>query len=245
MASLTGKNAIVTGASKGIGTVIAKRLLEEGVNRVALVDLTIPDAAAFDPQGGRAFGYACDVSDYDMVCSVFSQILEDFGKIDILINNAGITRDAIFHKMEKAQWDAVINVDLNSVFNTCRVVIPSMRAQCYGRIVNVSSGSVRGRVGQTNYAAAKAGIIGFSRSLAKESARKNITVNCVAPGATNTEMYQNVAKEVIEETVKEYPFHRLAEPVEVADAIVFLASDQASYISGECININGGAFVIG
>lgn len=244
MASLTGRNAIVTGSGRGIGTVIARRLLEEGVARVALVDLAAPDASSFDPEGGRAFGYACDVSDYDMVCRVFAQILKDFGRIDILINNAGITRDAMFHKMEKSQWDAVISVDLNSAFNTCHAVIPSMRAQCYGRIVNVSSGSVRGRVGQTNYAAAKAGIIGFSRSLAKESALKNITVNCVAPGATNTEMYQNVAKEVIEDTVKEYPFHRLAEPVEVADAIVYLASDRASYISGECININGGAFVV-
>lgn len=244
MNSLVGKYAIVTGAAKGIGAVIARKFLEEGVAKIALVDLNMPEVVTFDPTGKRAFSYACDVSDYDQVAEVFAKIIEDFGTVDILVNNAGITRDAMLHKMDKAQWNAVIHVDLDSVFNTCRAVINTMRAQCYGRIVNVSSGSIRGRVGQTNYAAAKAGIVGFTRSLAKESGRKNITVNCVAPGATNTEMYQAVPDEVIAETVKEYPFNRLAEPEEIANVIAFLASDAASYVSGECIHINGGAFVV-
>lgn len=244
MEMLEGKYAIITGAGRGIGLVIARRFLENGVAGVALLARHKPDTTELDPTGTRAFGYACDVSNYENVQEVFAEIIQKFGTVDILVNNAGITKDAMFHKMKPEDWVNVINVDLISVFNTCHAVIPLMRAKCYGKIVNMSSGSARGRVGQSNYAAAKAGMIGFTRCLAKESGRKNININCVAPGATNTEMYQAVPQDVIEKTVAEYPFHRLAEPEEIADVVVFLSSDASSYISGECINVNGGAFVV-
>ncbi len=241
MNQLEGKYAVVTGAARGIGASIVRKFLAEGAAKVALLDITQIDASLFDPTRERAFAYVCNISDYENVKAVFRKIYEDFGRIDILVNNAGITRDSIFHKMTEDQWLQVINTNLNGAFYTCRSVVEQMRAQNSGRIINISSTSVLGNPGQANYAAAKAGLIGFTKTLAKELGRKTITVNCVAPGATNTDMYKNVPDEVREQVIKRKPFGRLAEPEEIANTVAFLASDDASYVSGQVISVTGGS----
>lgn len=235
-----GKFAVVTGAARGIGAAIVKKLLEEGIEKVAILDLCQVDTSAIDPTGCRAFSYVCDISSEESVNAVFTKIYEEFGRIDILVNNAGITRDSMFHKMTTEQWMKVINTNLNSAFFTCKAVIGSMRNQCYGRIVNIASSSIRGNVGQCNYAAAKCALEGLTRSLAKESGRKNITVNCVAPGATNTDMYKTVPEDIVEATKKSIPNGRLAEPGEIAAAVSFLASEEAGYVSGQTLFVNAG-----
>jgi len=240
MNQLLGKFAVVTGAARGIGYSIAEKFLLEGAEKVAMLDLSPIDTAKIDPTGKRAFAYACNVGDAASVADTFAKIYEDFGKIDILVNNAGITRDAMFHKMTVEQWMMVINTNLNSAFFTCQAVINQMRAQNSGRIINIASSSIQGNVGQCNYSAAKCGLVGLTKSLAKESGRKNITVNCIAPGATNTDMYKTVPAEVVEATMKSIPFGRLAEPCEIANAVSFLASDDASFVSGQVIYVNGG-----
>ena len=241
MGQLTGKCAVVTGAGRGIGACIVKKFLAEGATKVALLDINEIDTTEFDPTGERAFAYVCNVGDYDNVKAVFEKIYEDFGRIDVLVNNAGITRDAIFHKMTVEQWHQVLNINLNSVFYTCRCVVERMRAQNSGRIINISSTSILGNPGQANYAAAKSGMIGFTKTIAKELGRKTITVNCVAPGATNTEMYMNVPQEIRDAVAKNKPFGRLGEPMEVANTVSFLASDDASYVSGQVISVTGGS----
>lgn len=241
MNQLAGKYAVVTGAGRGIGASIVKKFLAEGAAKVALLDIKEIDTSEFDPTGERAFAYVCNIGDYENVKAVFEQIYADFGRIDVLVNNAGITRDAIFHKMTVEQWQQVINTNLNSVFYTCHSVVNQMRAQNSGRIINISSTSIEGNPGQANYAAAKAGLVGFTKTLAKELGRKTITVNCVAPGATNTDMYRNVPDEVRERVVKNKPFGRLGEPEEVANTVSFLASDDASYVSGQVICVTGGS----
>ena len=240
MNQLLGKFAVVTGAAKGIGYSIAEKFLREGAEKVAMLDLAPIDTSAIDPTGKHAFAYTCNVGDAASVEATFRQIYQDFGKIDILVNNAGITRDAMFHKMTAEQWMMVINTNLNSAFFTCQAVINQMRAQNSGRIINIASSSIQGNVGQCNYSAAKCGLVGLTKSLAKESGRKNITVNCIAPGATNTDMYKTVPAEVVEATMKSIPFGRLAEPCEIANAVSFLASDDASFVSGQVIYVNGG-----
>jgi len=241
MNQLAGKYAVVTGAGRGIGAAIVKKFLAEGAVKVALLDIKEIDTAEFDPTGERAFAYVCNIGDYENVKAVFEQIYADFGRIDVLVNNAGITRDAIFHKMTVDQWLQVINTNLNSAFYTCHCVVNQMRAQNSGRIINISSTSIEGNPGQANYAAAKSGLVGFTKTLAKELGRKTITVNCVAPGATNTDMYKNVPDEVRERVIKIKPFGRLGEPEEVANTVSFLASDDASYVSGQVICVTGGS----
>ena len=240
MNQLLGKFAVVTGAARGIGYSIAEKFLLEGVEKVAMLDLSPIDTAVIDPTGKRAFAYTCNVGDAASVEATFRQIYQDFGRIDILVNNAGITRDAMFHKMTTEQWMMVINTNLNSAFFTCQAVINQMRAQNSGRIINIASSSIQGNVGQCNYSAAKCGLVGLTKSLANESGRKNITVNCIAPGATNTDMYKTVPTEIVEATMKSIPFGRLAEPCEIANAVSFLASDDASFVSGQVIYVNGG-----
>jgi len=244
MGDLTGKYAIVTGAGKGIGAAIAKKMLEDHVAGVALLDydqkLVEKTAAELDPSGKRAVAVKCDVSKADQVAEAVRTTLARFGAIDILVNNAGITRDKMFHKMETADWDAVLSINLGGPYNLCRAVVPHMRERKYGRIVNISSTSAFGNVGQANYAASKAAIIGLTKTLAREGGPKNITANCIAPGFINTDMFLAVPKEIIAEYMKGIPLGRLGEPSEIASVACFLASDDASFVSGQCLIVSGG-----
>lgn len=244
---LTGKYAVVTGAAQGIGEAIALRLVEDGVSAVALVDISQEKAEAaalrIDYSQKIAFGFGCDVSNREMVDKTFESILRQFGQIDILINNAGITRDAMFHKMTDAQWQSVINVNLNGVFNCCQAIVPGMRTRKYGKIVNLASVSAFGNMGQTNYGAAKAAVIGFTKCLARESARNNITVNAIAPSYVDTEMLRQVPDEVMQRFLSAIPAGRLAAPSEIASVAAFLASDDSSFVTGECIVVSGGSYM--
>ena len=245
MGNLEKRFAVVTGAGQGIGKAIAARLLQDGAEKVALLEVNDTGLrqtlAELDPGGARAFGLVCDVSDAESVRETFHQIYEQFGRIDILVNNAGINRDAMFHKMRDDQLHSVLNVDLLGPIYCCREVINRMRAQNYGKIVNISSCSFYGNVGQTNYSAAKAGIIGFTRSLARESGRKNITVNCVLPGGIDTPMVANTPPETVAEWVRSIPLSRLGQPEEIAAAVSFLSCDDSSYITGQMLVVDGGA----
>ncbi|MCE5344247.1 MAG: 3-oxoacyl-ACP reductase FabG [Eubacteriales bacterium] len=244
---LIGKYAVVTGAAQGIGEAIAKRLVEEGASGVALIDIS-PEhakeaASRMDDSGKIAFGFGCDVSNQERVGEVFAEITQKFGRIDILVNNAGITRDAMFHKMTDAQWQSVINVNLNGVYNCCQEIICGMRERKYGKIVNLASVSAFGNMGQTNYGAAKAAVIGFTKCLAQESARKCITVNAIAPSYVDTEMLRQVPDEVMQRFLSAIPAGRLAAPSEIASVAAFLASDDSSFVTGECIVVSGGSYM--
>ena len=241
---LSGKFAVITGAGAGIGAATARAFAKERAAGIAVVDIREEQAEAVARElretGCRAIAVACNVAKADEVRAAAARIVQEFGRIDILVNNAGITRDVMFHKMTDEQWNAVINVNLGGMYNWCRAVINGMRDQNYGRIINLSSGSVRGIPGQCNYAATKAAMIGFTNTLAKESARKGITVNCVAPGATDTEMYAQVPDHVLQAMLESNPMHRLGRPEEIANVITFLASERASYLNGQWILVNGG-----
>ena len=244
MSKLSGKYAIVTGGNRGIGAAIVKRFLEDDAAGVAIFcrryDAAVAFAAEVDPFGERAFPVACDVSDAESVNEAVAKVLEKFGRIDILVNNAGITRDRIFHRMSLEEWNAVISTNLTSMFNTCHEVYPLMRAQEYGHIVNIASGSVWGNVGQANYAASKAGVVGFTSPLAKEGAPKNVVCNCIAPGTIETDMLKAVPPEKYAEFCAAVPMKRIGQPSEIASVASFLASDDASYVTGQCISVNGG-----
>lgn len=237
----------MTGGAKGIGEAIVKKLCEEGAAGVAVIDIDQKSAEQSahnaDPAGRTAYGYACDVTDKDQVQDVFTAIKERFGRIDILVNNAGITRDSMFHKMEDAQWDAVIAVNLNGIYNCCKAVVGDMREQAYGKIVNLASVSAFGNIGQTNYGASKAAVIGFTKCLAKEAARKNITVNAIAPSYVETDMMQAVPDKVREKFMAMVPAGRFAEPGEIASVAAFLSSDDSSFVTGECIVVSGGSYM--
>lgn len=238
---------VVTGAGKGIGRVIAERFLTDGAAGVALLDydekLVQATAAELDPTGGRAMAITCDVSNEESVQAAFAKIYEKFGRVDILVNNAGIIRDAMFHKMTPAQMHQVMNVNFFGTYNCIYQVVPGMREQGYGKIVNISSTSSYGNVGQANYSASKAAMEGMTKTLAKELGRKNITVNCVLPGMIDTEMMRSIPADMLERNIKGTPMQRMGEPREIAALVAFLASDEASYVSGTCI-ICSGACVI-
>lgn len=238
---LKGKIAVVTGSAKGIGAATARIFVREEIAGIAIVDYDYETACkTAEELGPAAFPVKCDISDPEQVAAAYAAIKEHFGRIDILVNNAGVTRDAMFHKMTVEQWMKVINTNLNGTFYWCHAVINDLRNQGYGRIINISSASVRGIAGQCNYAATKAAMIGFTNTLAKESARKGITVNCVAPGATDTEMYAQVPDHVLQAMLESNPMHRLGRPEEIANVITFLASERASYLNGQWILVNGG-----
>ena len=242
---LSGKIAVVTGAARGIGAAVANRLLADGADVVAMLDVNrdaIEEAAKkVDPSGIKAVPYVCNVADKANVDAIFADIYAKYRKIDILVNNAGITRDAMFHKMTPEQWSSVIDVNLNGVAYCTQAVIPAMRESGYGKIVNFASVSAFGNIGQTNYGATKAAVIGFTKCLAKEVARNNITVNAIAPSYVNTEMLQAVPEHVMQKFIAAVPMGRLAEPSELAAATSFLCSDDSSFVTGHCLVVSGGS----
>jgi len=241
------KVALVTGGVGGIGTAICRRLGADGLFVVANYAiagsqdkwLAAMDAAGLAPTScALAFG---DVSDFDAMGAMVKKIEAEHGAIAVLVNCAGITRDSTFRKMTPEQWRSVLSTNLDSVFNVTRHVIDGMIERGWGRIVNISSvNAVRGQFGQTNYAAAKAGILGFTKSLAQEVVRKGITVNSVSPGYVQTDMVMAIREDVRAKIVAEIPAGRLAKPEEVADAVAFLVSDNAGYITGTNLSVNGG-----
>jgi acetoacetyl-CoA reductase len=236
--------ALVTGGTRGIGHAISTALKSAGF-RVA-ANYAGNDAAAqqFQAETGIPV-FKWNVGDYEACVAGCAQVAKEVGPVDVLVNNAGITRDAMLHRMTKEQWDEVISVDLDSVFNMSRQVIDGMRSRSFGRIINVSSINGRkGQMGQTNYSAAKAGMHGFTKALAFEGAAKGITVNTIAPGYIATEMVAAVPKEVLETKILPLiPVGRLGESEEIARAVVFLAADGAGFINGACFDINGGHYM--
>ena len=245
MKNLNGKYCIVTGAGKGIGRAIAERFLAEEAAGVAILewDLALAEATAkdLDPTGERVIAIKCNVADSDMVKAAVDAVVAKFGRVDVLINNAGVTRDKIFHKMTDDDWNTVININLNGAYNLCKFVVPLMRDQEGGSIVNITSTSVMGNPGQANYAASKAALEGFTRTMGKELGRKNVRMNCIAPGYIDTEMMRAVGEEILTRMIKGIPAQRLGRPEEIASVAAFLASDDASWLSGETIFVSGGA----
>lgn len=235
------KLAIVTGGTRGIGAAISLSLKNNGYHVIAGYANNDKNANVFS-QEHSIETYKWDVSDFKQCHDTVNSIRIKFDKpVSVLINNAGITKDNMLHKMTQEDWLGVIDTNLNSCFNMCRAVIDQMRQQEFGRIVNISSvNALVGQVGQTNYSASKAAIIGFTKALARESASKKITVNVVAPGYTETEMISKVPKAVLDKIVNLIPVGRLGFPQEVARAVAFLVSDEASFITGETLSINGG-----
>ncbi|WP_301109998.1 3-oxoacyl-ACP reductase FabG [Sporosarcina sp.] len=247
MGKLANKVAVVTGSAQGIGEKITERLLADGAS-VAILDVNFEKleqtAAGLDSSGEKILALKCNVADQTEVQDTFSTIYKKFGKIDILVNNAGITRDSFFHKMSAEQWNSVIDINLNSMFYTCQAVIPGMREQNYGKIVNVSSSSSWGNMGQANYSASKAGVIGLTRTLAKENGSKQITVNAIAPGQINTDMTKDLPEDVKRMATMLTPAARMGDPAEVASVVSFLASDDSSFVNGECISVSGGFLIV-
>ncbi len=235
--------ALVTGGVRGIGAATCRALQKAGY-KVAATFVGDAVAARSLREEYSIPTFQWNVADFEACQRGVAEVVGALGPIDVLVNNAGITRDASLHKMKPEQWRAVVDVNLGGRFNMCHAVIGSMRERGYGRIVNVSSvNGLAGQFGQTNYAATKAGIIGFTKALALESAARGITVNAVAPGYTQTAMVSAVPPGVLERIVAGVPLHRLARPEEVAEAIVFLVSDAAGYITGETLSVNGGQYM--
>ncbi|MBR2428994.1 MAG: 3-oxoacyl-[Alistipes sp.] len=244
MKLLEGKVALVTGAGRGIGKAIALRFAEEGAN-VAFTDLVINEAVEETVQqlealGVKAKAYASNAALFDETHDVVKQIVEDFGRIDVLVNNAGITKDGLMMRMSEAQWDAVINVNLKSAFNFIHAVTPIMAKQRGGSIINMSSVvGVSGNAGQCNYSASKAGMIGLAKSIAKEMGPRGIRANCIAPGFIITEMTNQLSQEIKDQWAQQIPMRRGGTPEDVANVALFLASDLSSYVSGQVIHCCG------
>jgi 3-oxoacyl-[acyl-carrier protein] reductase len=243
-----GKVALVTGSSRGIGRAIAIELAKRDITVVINNDKAIEEGKRVVDKilknGGNAIYIKADVSDPNQVEKMIEKIMNGFGRIDILVNNAGITRDITLKKMSKEVWDEVIDVNLNGVFNCTKAVINHMRERKTGRIINISSiTGFTGNIGQTNYAAAKSGIIGFTKALAREVARAGITVNVIAPGFINTDMLKTIPENIKKQLLEQIPMGRFGEPEEVAKVAVFLASEDASFITGAVIHVNGGLYM--
>ena len=240
--------AIVTGGSRGIGFAVAEKMASEGA-AIAVVSTTQEGASAAAEKllaagAPKAVGYACNVASGEEVQNTVNAILAEFGKVDILVNNAGITRDNLLMRMSEEEWDKVLEINLKGVFNFSKAVLrPMMRARS-GRIVNISSiVGIHGNPGQANYAASKAGIIGFSRAMAKEIASRNITVNVVAPGFIETDMSRAIPEALQQKMLESIPLGRMGKPEDVANLVAFLASSEAAYLTGQVISIDGGMAV--
>ena len=244
MKLLEGKVALVTGAGRGIGKAIAVRFAQEGAN-VAFTDLVVNEAVEetvkeLEAVGVKAKAYASNAANFDETHEVVKQIVEDFGRIDVLVNNAGITKDGLMMRMSEAQWDAVINVNLKSAFNFIHAVTPIMAKQRGGSIINMSSVvGVSGNAGQCNYSASKAGMIGLAKSIAKEMGPRGIRANCIAPGFIITEMTNQLSQEIKDQWAQQIPMRRGGTPEDVANVALFLASDLSSYVSGQTIHCCG------
>lgn len=245
---LEGKNAIVTGGSRGIGTAICLDLAANGANVALNFRKSSSEAQHVVDEirrmGRKALAVQADVSSFEDAQRMVRQVIEEFGSLEILVNNAGINWDGVIWKMTEEQWDAVINIDLKGTFNYCRAVVPIFREQKYGKIVNITSiNGMRGKFGQTNYSAAKAGVIGFTKALAKELGRSNVNVNAVAPGFILTEMYETVPEEVKQQALAEIALGRAGKPEEVAWVVSFLCSEKSRHITGECVQVSGGQYI--
>ena len=238
------KVALVTGGTRGIGAAIATKLKADGYDVISTF-IGHPDAAEKFSNERGIKTYKFDVAYFESCQKGIEQILQDTGNdVDVLINNAGITKDRFLHKMSSDEWNAVINTNLNSVFNMTRCVIEKMRAKGYGRIISISSiNGIKGQIGQANYSAAKAGIIGFTKAVAQENANKGITANVIAPGYVGTDMVKKIDPTILKGIVSQIPVNRLAEPSEIAALTSYLASDQAGFITGATFSINGGQYM--
>lgn len=245
MTRLAGKVALVTGASRGIGRAIALRLAADGATVVAVArgDNAADTVAAITAAGGRAEALPLDVTDAEAVVAAVQQVVATHGRLDIVVSNAGITRDQLMLRMKRAEWDEVIATNLTAAFVLCQAALKPMLKQRGGRIVAISSvvGQM-GNAGQANYAASKAGLIGFCKSLAREVGSRHITVNVVAPGFVATDMTNAVADETKKTWAEQIPLGRLGTPDDIASAVCFLASDEASYITGQVLAVNGGMY---
>ena len=244
MFDLHGRVAVVTGSSAGLGVYMAKALARQGA-KVALLARRMEKleevAAEIRAEGGEALPVRCDVTSSEEVKAAAAKVVEVYGTVDILVNNAGITRDNLIMKMSEEDFDAVINANLKGCFNTIKAVSRQMLKQRSGRIINITSVSgILGNAGQANYAASKAGVIGLTKSMARELASRNITVNAVAPGYVDTDMTQAMGDAAKEAVISQIPLKRVGQPGDIAEAVAFLASDKASYITGQVISVDGG-----
>jgi 3-oxoacyl-[acyl-carrier protein] reductase len=242
---LKGKVALVTGASRGIGREIAVSLAKEGafvaVNYNGSKEKADEVIEQIEALGGSAKAYQCNVSDFDAAANLINEIVKEYGKIDILVNNAGITRDNLLMKMKEEEFDDVININLKGTFHCIKHISRQMLKQKGGRIINITSVSgILGNAGQANYCASKAGVIGLTKSAARELASRGITVNAVAPGYIDTEMTQVLSESVKEKAIEQIPLGRFGKVQDIADMVCFLASDKANYITGQVISVDGG-----
>jgi acetoacetyl-CoA reductase len=235
--------ALVTGGTRGIGAAIARALIAAQYQVAVTYGGNDVAARTFEAETGiKTFKW--DVSDYEACAQGIQKVQAAVGPIDILVNNAGITADSTLAKMTPEQWQRVLRVNLDSVFNMCRPLVPLLREQGFGRIINISSiNGLKGQAGQTNYCAAKAGIVGFTKALALELATKGVTVNAIAPGYTKTDMVAGVREDILEKIIAQIPVGRLGTPAEIARCVVFLASDDASFITGATFSANGGQYM--
>ncbi|MDE1315014.1 3-oxoacyl-ACP reductase FabG [Vibrio aestuarianus] len=243
--NLEGKTALVTGASRGIGRAIAELLVERGATVIGTATSESGAAAISDYLGDKGKGLALNVTDVESIESVLKAINEEFGALDILVNNAGITRDNLLMRMKDDEWTDILDTNLTSIFRLSKAVLRGMMKKRNGRIINVGSVvGTMGNAGQTNYAAAKAGVIGFTKSMAREVASRGVTVNTVAPGFIETDMTKALNDDQRAATLAQVPSGRLGDPREIASAVVFLASPEAAYITGETLHVNGGMYMV-
>lgn len=245
--SLNNKIAIVTGASQGIGKIIAFELAKSGAH-VACISRNKKAIESIVEEitinGGQASSFSCDISDSDTFSEIITEIIKENSRIDILVNNAGITKDSLLMRMSIEQWDDVINTNLKGAFHCTKAVLRYMMKNKFGRIINITSiVGLTGNAGQANYAASKAGLIGMTKSIAKEVASRGITANCIAPGWIETSMTEKLSKEVKSEFLSHIPVGRIGSPDDIANAVIFLASDEAGYITGQTITVDGGRII--